>query len=90
MSTTLAIGYMRQIHQTFVLSDEVEKQMVDKIIVNFVISIIPLVGWILRRIYSVNKRNYRVLEEYILATASRQEEPQTSSNKKSTKTKLRK
>ncbi|KAJ2378492.1 hypothetical protein GGI05_006723, partial [Coemansia sp. RSA 2603] len=62
MSTTLAIGYMRQIHQTFVLSDEVEKQMVDKIIVNFVISIIPLVGWILRRIYSVNKRNYRVLE----------------------------
>ncbi|KAJ1723261.1 hypothetical protein LPJ53_002359 [Coemansia erecta] len=90
MSTTLAIGYMRQIHHTFVLSDDVEKQMVDKVIINFIISIIPLVGWILRRIYGVNKRNYRILEKYILATASREEEPQSSSNRSAAKNKRRK
>ncbi|KAJ2779586.1 hypothetical protein GGI15_003829 [Coemansia interrupta] len=87
MSTTLAIGYIRQIHHTFVLSDDVEKQMVDKVIINFVISVIPLVGWILRRIYGVNKRNYRIVEKYILATASREEVPQPSSNKNVAKSK---
>ncbi|KAJ2588284.1 hypothetical protein H4R99_007849, partial [Coemansia sp. RSA 1722] len=44
MSTTLAVGYLRQAHSTFDLSDDLEKKMIRNIVVNFVISIIPYVG----------------------------------------------
>ncbi|KAJ1647754.1 hypothetical protein J3B02_004769 [Coemansia erecta] len=73
MSTTLALGYLRQVHSTFDLSVDAEKKMVSNIVINFVISIIPYIGWIMRRIFSVNKRNYRVVEQYIMALPSRQD-----------------
>ncbi|KAJ1876326.1 hypothetical protein LPJ57_004547 [Coemansia sp. RSA 486] len=85
MSTTLAVGYLRQAHSTFDLSDDLEKKMIRNIVVNFVISIIPYVGWIMRRIYGVNKRNYKALERYIMALPSRQDSSEdivVSKNKK--------
>ncbi|KAJ1886530.1 hypothetical protein LPJ66_009586 [Kickxella alabastrina] len=71
MSTTLAIDYLRRMHTTFVLPDEIEKKMLRNVVVNFVISIVPLIGWLIRRIYSVNKRNYKILDKYIMSMPSK-------------------
>lgn len=78
MSTTLAVGYLRRINGTFYLSDKAENEMMEHIVKNTFMAAIPLVGWILRRIYNVNKRNYRVLEQYIMSMPLR-EPPQRNS-----------
>ncbi|KAJ2828867.1 hypothetical protein FBU31_002820, partial [Coemansia sp. 'formosensis'] len=67
MSTSLAVGYMRRINETFYLSEEAESVIINHIVKNTVMAAIPLVGWILRRGYAVNKRNYKVLEEYVMS-----------------------
>ncbi|KAJ2491824.1 hypothetical protein IWW37_002023 [Coemansia sp. RSA 2050] len=72
MSTTLAVGYLRRINGTFYLSEEVENEMMNHIVKNTVMAAIPLVGWILRRGYSVNKRNYKTLEKYVMSMPLRE------------------
>ncbi|KAJ2243927.1 hypothetical protein GGI13_006421 [Coemansia sp. RSA 455] len=76
MSTILAVGYLRRINGTFYLSEEAENEMMEHIIKNTLMAAIPLVGWILRRVYSVNKRNYKVLEEYVMSMPLREPPPQ--------------
>ncbi|KAJ2720721.1 hypothetical protein GGI07_004448 [Coemansia sp. Benny D115] len=71
MSTALAIGYMRRIHSTFVLTEQAESDMYANVIINVAISIIPYVGWIMRRIFGVNKRNYKILEKYVMGAETR-------------------
>ncbi|KAI9482370.1 hypothetical protein BX667DRAFT_494240 [Coemansia mojavensis] len=71
MTTMLAVGYYRRIHGIFSLPEEIEKQMVQNIVVHAGISIIPLAGWILRRLFGVNKRNYMILEKYVMSCASK-------------------
>ncbi|KAJ2059918.1 hypothetical protein GGI17_004120 [Coemansia sp. S146] len=78
MSTVLAVGYLRRINGIFYLSDEAENEMMEHIVKNALMAAIPLVGWILRRVYNVNKRNYRVLEQYIISMPLR-EPPQRNS-----------
>ncbi|KAJ1818355.1 hypothetical protein GGH91_002028 [Coemansia sp. RSA 2671] len=79
MSTTLAVGYLRRINGTFYLSEEAESEMRNHIAKNTVMAAIPLVGWVLRRGYGVNKRNYKTLEKYVMSMPIR-EPPQRRNN----------
>ncbi|KAJ2077635.1 hypothetical protein H4R24_005014 [Coemansia sp. RSA 988] len=79
MSTMLAIGYLRQMRDTFTIPKEVGDEMKNNIALHVVISILPMVGWILRRIFGVNKRNYKLLERYVMSEASYSEAGSESS-----------
>ncbi|KAJ2803308.1 hypothetical protein H4R20_002945 [Coemansia guatemalensis] len=70
MSTMLAVGYFRRMRDTFAIPKEVSDKMKNNIALHVVISIIPMVGWILRRIFGVNKRNYSILQKYVMSEAS--------------------
>ncbi|KAJ2744205.1 hypothetical protein GGI20_003166 [Coemansia sp. BCRC 34301] len=83
MSTTLSVGYLRRINGTFFLSEEVENEMMSNIVANTLMAAIPLVGWVTRRCYNVNKRNYKILEEYVMAMPLR-EVPQRNSTSATT------
>ncbi|KAJ1995596.1 hypothetical protein GGI25_001163 [Coemansia spiralis] len=84
MSTTLAIGYFKKIRGTFRLSEEAQKEMVGNIAKNAIMSVIPYLGWILRRIYHVNRRNYLVLEKYVMGAATISKEGSVATSKSST------
>ncbi|KAJ2477619.1 hypothetical protein IWW56_004222 [Coemansia sp. RSA 2131] len=67
MSTILAVQYLRQIHSSFALPPEVENKFVRNVIIHAGGSIVPLVGWLFRRVFGVNMRNYKVLEKYVMS-----------------------
>ncbi|KAJ2330239.1 hypothetical protein GGI00_003788 [Coemansia sp. RSA 2681] len=80
MSTMLSVGYLRRINGTFLLSEEVENEMMSNIVANTLMAAIPLVGWVTRKCYNVNKRNYKVLEEYIMTMPLREVPQRRSTN----------
>ncbi|KAJ2162247.1 hypothetical protein GGF46_000864 [Coemansia sp. RSA 552] len=80
MSTSLAIGYLRRIRSTFTLPEQVQKEMAENIATHVGISIIPMAGWILRRLYGVNRRNYLLLEKYVMSLDSAKERPGSSAS----------
>ncbi|KAJ2895354.1 hypothetical protein GGI21_005164 [Coemansia aciculifera] len=78
MATTLSVGYLRRINETFYLSKEVEDEMMSNIVANTLMAAIPLAGWITRRCYNVNRRNYKVLQDYIMSMPLREVRQRTS------------
>ncbi|KAJ1834425.1 hypothetical protein LPJ63_001960 [Coemansia sp. RSA 2711] len=79
MTTVLAIGYLRRIHSTFILPDEIEEQMIHNILIHVGVSLVPMAGWILRRMFGVNKRNYMLLEKYVMSVEPKEETSLASS-----------
>ncbi|PIA15630.1 hypothetical protein COEREDRAFT_9103 [Coemansia reversa NRRL 1564] len=78
VSTMLAIGYFWRVRNTFALPKEISNKMIKNIGLHVVISILPMIGWILRRIFGVNKRNYKILERYVMSEASHNAAESTS------------
>ncbi|KAI8318357.1 hypothetical protein GQ54DRAFT_267017 [Martensiomyces pterosporus] len=83
MSTSLATSYLSDIHKTFVLPEDVNRLLCENILANGALAAIPLLGWVLRRIFRVNRRNYRIVERYILSTKSKPEMSQKAEHKRS-------
>ncbi|KAJ2146741.1 hypothetical protein EV180_005666 [Coemansia sp. RSA 518] len=74
MSTILAIKYLREIHRSFALPPEIENKFVKNVVIHAGGSIVPLVGWLFRRVFGVNMRNYRILEKYVMSVDSNSRE----------------
>ncbi|KAJ1958493.1 hypothetical protein GGI12_004715 [Dipsacomyces acuminosporus] len=62
MTTSLASSYLRNIHSMFFLPRDIDRRLEQNICKHAMISAVPLVGWILRRVYRVNRRNYKATE----------------------------
>ncbi|KAJ2495894.1 hypothetical protein GGH96_006188 [Coemansia sp. RSA 1972] len=73
MSTILAVKYLREIHSSFALPTEIENKFVRNVVIHAVGSIVPLVGWLFRRVFGVNMRNYKLLEKYVMSVGSDKE-----------------
>ncbi|KAJ2780304.1 hypothetical protein H4R18_003540 [Coemansia javaensis] len=74
--SALAIGYLREIRRTVALPDNLTFDMIKNILLYTAVTMVPVIGWIGKRVFGVNKRNYSILEEYLMSAQPCQEKPE--------------